>query len=96
MTRGYPHVKFRYVISPSKTTPTSQNAFLGISLAATQEQLHEEMELGFNDAYNAIMEGDEKNGSEVGSNFRKWMNKMEGIIETVESENSGLHFAGFA
>lgn len=96
MTRGYPHVKFRYVISPSETTPTSANAFLGISLSASQEQLVDEMNLGFKDAYKAILEGETVSGDEVGSNFRKWMDHMEGIVEAVEKDPryEGKKFAG--
>ena len=45
ITRGYPHIKFRYIVAPTKPVPSSG----WIPINATHEMLTEEVEIGRQD-----------------------------------------------
>jgi len=62
----FPKTNFRYIVSPSKKLPSSL-----IPLTFSPKQIEEMIEIGVEDAKNAIIHGFEGNGKEIIENYRK-------------------------
>jgi len=52
MTRGYPHINFRHVVAPRQDVPS----YGFVPLFAKAEDIKKEINIGYEDGYQAIMQ----------------------------------------
>ena len=81
VTRGFPHVNFRYTVAPTTDVPEAGL----VPIKATQEMIVEEIGIGYRDGLQAVLDARQANSKNV-SNHDLTMERLHTLATTDANE----------